>query len=602
MAAPYRADSYQGIIDAFNTMRASQGEIKRDYPANFQGIIEAILDLKKWGQAGEGTQPPGWIPEYDENGDIIGGNWSPPPENGTLWFDERQGRLFIWVDDGFYQTNGGDGLPFIGANPPSHEIPGSLWYNTTTEVLYLYDGQSWTIISGGGTGTSTSTLVLADSTKNDFSSSYSLLPSATGVITQENYNTWLHNALEALETEIDANAGKFQVFMSDNPPSESEEGDLWYNTNKLQMLVRYDGAWVASSIPMVLDESFITLSNQVEANRVTSANAVNSAVNLINQVANRPERVFGLGYDTNEEGIQLTDSKGDSHLVKFSGQNGINIDVTHEGINVDASALNDALTALQQTVASGDNVSAIADRVSTVEANVGTLLNAPTVSPASFQALSTAVSNLPSLDDVSGRLSVLGGTLQGALTMNSNRILDVGVPINNTDAARKVDIDNLKSYADGEFLRKNLGIIGHLAISKSDVARPVLDFSANASNGQQAMKLRTFGGTGNFSSFGTTENQWEYAWNFGSEEDFCWVHDTTGKQVSINKDGLTAKKLTLGTFLPNCESGTMVMNKIDVGESLAKHKEALQTIKAALIVSTSFEEFKLEVLQTINTI
>ena len=80
MAAPYRADSYQGIIDAFNTMRASQGEIKRDYPANFQGIIEAILDLKKWGQAGEGTQPPGWIPEYDENGDIIGGNWSPPPE------------------------------------------------------------------------------------------------------------------------------------------------------------------------------------------------------------------------------------------------------------------------------------------------------------------------------------------------------------------------------------------------------------------------------------------------------------------------------------------------------------------------------------------
>ena len=430
MAAPYRADSYQGIIDAFNTMRASQGEIKRDYPANFQGIIEAILDLKKWGQAGEGTQPPGWIPEYDENGDIIGGNWSPPPENGTLWFDERQGRLFIWVDDGFYQTNGGDGLPFIGANPPSHEIPGSLWYNTTTEVLYLYDGQSWTIISGGGTGTSTSTLVLADSTKNDFSSSYSLLPSATGVITQENYNTWLHGALEALETEIDANAGKFQVFMSDNPPSESEEGDLWYNTNKLQMLVRYDGAWVASSIPMVLDESFITLSNQVEANRVTSANAVNSAVNLINQVANRPERVFGLGYDTNEEGIQLTDSKGDSHLVKFSGQNGINIDVTHEGINVDASALNDALTALQQTVASGDNVSAIADRVSTVEANVGTLLNAPTVSPASFQALSTAVSNLPSLDDVSGRLSVLGGTLQGALTMNSNRILDVGVPIN----------------------------------------------------------------------------------------------------------------------------------------------------------------------------
>ena len=65
---------------------------------------------------------------------------------------------------------------------------------------------------------------------------------------------------------------------------------------------------------------------------------------------------------------------------------------------------------------------------------------------------------------------------------------------------------------------------------------------------------------------------------------------------------MAAKSLTLGTFLPNDDCGTVVMNKIDVGESLAKHKEALQTIKAALIVSTSYEEFKLEVLQTLNTI
>ena len=80
------------------------------------------------------------------------------------------------------------------------------------------------------------------------------------------------------------------------------------------MLIRYDGAWVASAIPLVLDDSFVALSNTVETNREQAAQAVANAITLIEQVANRPERVFGLGYDINEEGIQLTDSKGQAIL------------------------------------------------------------------------------------------------------------------------------------------------------------------------------------------------------------------------------------------------------------------------------------------------
>ena len=90
-------------------------------------------------------------------------------------------------------------------------------------------------------------------------------------------------------------------------------------------------------------------------------------------------------------------------------------------------------------------------------------------------------------------------------------------------------------------------------------------------------------------TFGTTPNHWEYAWNYSSNEDFCWVHGTNGKQVSINKDGLTAKKLFVGNFQPNTANGTVVMNKIDVGATL-------QTIKSALQSSDSFAEFKAQVL------
>ena len=46
MTAPYTSDSYQGIIDAFNTVRAAQGETKYGYDPNYRGIIDAILDLK----------------------------------------------------------------------------------------------------------------------------------------------------------------------------------------------------------------------------------------------------------------------------------------------------------------------------------------------------------------------------------------------------------------------------------------------------------------------------------------------------------------------------------------------------------------------------
>lgn len=591
MPAPYTQGSYQGIIDAFNQVRAAQGEEKRSYDYNYRGIVEAILDLKKWGQADDGDNPPGWIPEYDQDGNVIGGEWNPSPDNGTLWFDERQGRLFVWIDDGFYQTNGGDGLPHVGSSPPGSEVIGSLWFNTSTQVLYLFDGQTWTIVSSAG-GVDTSTLMLSDPTTDQFKSNRSILPDSSGLATQKDYNVWIHNALEDLETQIEAQAGEFKVFMSDTPPATPEEGDLWYNTVKLQMLVRYDDAWVASAIPLVLDDSFVALSNTVEFNREQAAQAVANAITLIEQVANRPERVFGLGYDINEDGIQLTDSKGPSHLVKFSGASGININVTNNGIQIDASELSNELDSLQQSVASGANVAGIDSRLGVVEGNVSTLLNQPTVNPTAFSELSTKVDALPTAEDVSNRLSLLGGTMQGPLTMGGSRVLDVGQPVNNNDAARKADVDAVKTYADNTFLNKSLAILGHLAISKTDASRPVFDFSANAVNSHKALKMRTYGGLGNFTTFGTTENQWEYAWNFGSEEDFCWVHDTTGKQVSINRDGLTAKKLTLGTFLPNDTNGTVVMNKIDVGETL-------QAIKSALQASSSFEEFKAQVLASI---
>ena len=68
------------------------------------------------------------------------------PKNGDLWFDSRQGRLFIWLDDGYYQTNGADGHAQQSQRQfnRSKEVPGALWLqHHVTNALYIYDGTGW---------------------------------------------------------------------------------------------------------------------------------------------------------------------------------------------------------------------------------------------------------------------------------------------------------------------------------------------------------------------------------------------------------------------------------------------------------------------------
>ena len=118
-------------------------------------------------------------------------------------------------------------------NPPASEVPGSFWYNQTTDSLYIYTGTSWSLVTSNA-GASTATLMLDDPTRSGFNDNRPYLPDSSGLLTQKDYNIWIHSALEELEGEIQANAGQFQVYMSDTSPTDVEEGDLWYNTNKLK--------------------------------------------------------------------------------------------------------------------------------------------------------------------------------------------------------------------------------------------------------------------------------------------------------------------------------------------------------------------------------
>ena len=75
---------------------------------------------------------------------------NPPadPKPGNLWYNPEDGRLYVyyedinssqWVDASPDGWNALDGASIhVGDQPPTDQIEGSLWWNTTDNTLYIY--------------------------------------------------------------------------------------------------------------------------------------------------------------------------------------------------------------------------------------------------------------------------------------------------------------------------------------------------------------------------------------------------------------------------------------------------------------------------------
>ena len=367
------ASSYEGIIDAFNAVRKANGELTTSYPASYQGIVRAVLDLKKWGQAGGGVNPPGWVPEYDDDGNVVGGGYNPFPQQGSLWFDSRQGRLFVWETDGWYQTNGGDGLPAAQDNPPDTEVLGSLWYNTTNQSLYIWDGLSWRLITTNeGAAVNTASLPLANPTREKPSvTTFTLLPDSTGLSSQADVNKWIVNSLEALEQAVIVGEHR-PVHTSTTPPTDSQVGDLWFDTDRLELMIKYDGYWVTSALPLTDNTDFNTLTATVQTNSTQYNSRVQSVESRIAAIEDKPLRTLTLNADTSS--LLLTDSEGKDSSVTFVGANGIEVIKSGgTGFIIDGQSLKSSLEAC---IVSSNNTEVVSDlkfRTTGLEAEVAQL-------------------------------------------------------------------------------------------------------------------------------------------------------------------------------------------------------------------------------------
>ena len=105
-----------------------------------------------------------------------------------------------------------------------------------------------------------------------------------------------------------------------------------------------------------------------------------------------------------------------------------------------------------------------------------------------------------------------------------------------------------------------------------------------------------------YSTFGTSDKFYEYAWKFDDKEDFCWVYSDTNKVFSITKDGPACSQLYLADFGTNDVNGRKLHNKIDVRDRLTKYQATFKAIRQSVGSATDFDSLKANLLTALANV
>ena len=565
------AQGFSGVIGAFQDLAVSTGKAPKDYPYSFAGIISAIQDLTVTVNAGPGAD--------------IG----PQPiqtRDGELWFDTRQGRLFVADEGEWYQTNGADGVPIVttsSATPPSvtNLILGQLWWVTDEDNLYIFDGQYelpdgsittdpslngtplWVLmVDAAGFIQTTGTLPLATQpgggtySFDSYSGNIAPVYDPDAILFQKDANEYFVEAIEAL----DAEAVSQQIYIGELPPNNPTEGKLWFDTDDIEMSIWYveagddvtEGQWVPISASYAFNQSIAALETAftVEKNaRSAKHTALTAIVDLLRYttVPLAEQRITAAETKIttleNAPAVDLTPyaTVGNLHTLTSNLQTQVNT-ITSQ-MTVDSEYATDAELAAQ--VASLTNM--INERVT------GTEL-------ATVQALIPSISHLATSHDLNTKIALLaaclpltGGTVTGAVKLANN----------------------------------NVGITA-------------LDFTTNTADGRRAIGLKT--AQGSTATFGNTTSPYEYAWESTSaNDDFCWIQDST-KVASISGSGVASTNFTIADFLSNDSTGRRLTNTIDVKAKLTSYQTAFEAMRQAVANSTDFATLKTNLTSALTSV
>ena len=584
-------ESYGGIVAAINDIKAAGGcGVPKSYPHNFAGIIAALEDLAHCLNAGNnidiGPTPPGWEIIINIDG-TIDGNWSEFPQDGNLWFDTRQGRLFVSKDGQYWQTNGGDGLAYVGESVPAQQpVIGSTWYDTYNKILYVWTDQGlWEAVRGAeDVAQTTATLPLAFKQRFvDGRNSGNILPpdfptpdqwpsilppldiSIQNV--QADFNEWGLWADVELAKAIQASNGVYvqETAPVDDPASDIyiKSGDLWFDINNLELSIYYEDddskQWVPTTAVYRYDEQLTRVNTAIAEETVTRQNAIDS---LRSDLIERLENGAGEDEEARERINDLEASLTTIYQLNSEGQTR----TTELAADLDA-----AKTLLQTAI---DNVRSIIPSVTHLQTKA-----VADETTADLQATIETLATSAELEQV------------------TNSIPDI------SNLARSADVTAEIAAATERFLPRTGGLFtGGIQMGKSDPTEAGFDFSEKNWYGQSALKFRSTAPVEEYATFGTTDKWWEYAWKFESEEDFCWIFNDREKVFSITKDGPACSTLLLGDIAENTEQGRRINNKIDLRERLVAYQEAFEEMRQGIATSTDFDSLKASLLTALGSV
>ena len=578
--------SYGGIVAAIQDVKeASSCGIPKSYPSSFAGIIAAIEDLA--GCIGGsnnidiGELPPGWEVIINPDGSIDG-DWTVVPKDGNLWFDTRQGRLFVSIDGQYWQTNGGDGLAYVEDTVPQQQpVIGSTWFDTANNLFYVWAGQEkqWQAVSGADdVAQTTATLPLAFKQRmfggptgegrgilpddfphvDDFPS---VLPplNLNEQTVQSDFNAWLLWSLYRVGEQTEYNTINF----GPTPPAEDtlSPGSLWYDTNALELSVWYsDGdssQWVPTSVSYQYDEALARMQAELNTEVEQRTAAVQQSENkLIGDIYKVEQRVTSLDGELRQ---RITDAINalvipDPDLTSYSTIN-----------NVD-----DVRDALEERVASTKGV---------LEAKLLELQIA-------LNAVDTNLISTINTKVTQEQLEAVSAAIPGISHLPTNEVVDSKI-----------------AAITGSFLPRNGGTLnGSFVMQKDDIAFPALDFSRQVSDARNAISLKAYTDSEKNVSFGTTETDGEVAFTFDGNEDFCWIFNDTEKVFSVDRNGPAAETLILGDFGSNDNRGRTIHNKIDVRDRLEAYQTAFEQMRQGVANANDFDELKSSLLTVLASV
>ena len=558
--------SYGGIVSALKDIQVASGHIPKPYPNNFAGIIAAIEDLKDYINEGNlpdvGAPPPGWEIIVNPDGSVDG-DWIVVPPDGSLWFDTRQGRMFIAIDGEYVQTNGGDGIAHVGETAPTNPpVIGATWLDPSTGLFYVFIGPDpddptqgiWQAVTSDGDITlTTATLPLAigRETFEIYEPKVIPDPDVVNMRVQKDFNQYVYACILALDQGLAESA----VSVGDTPPTENVvPGTLWYDSRTLELSIYYqdnDSAqWVPVSVGYEINEITGALNDKIARESTTRAAAIDHIYSMVSSL--------DAADDARVDGIE-------ANLATLTNQvNSISIpDVTPYATNALLDAAVERIISLET-----------AEIDFTPYATQASLSNA-------FNTLDDKINSQTHLE----------------LSDITPLIPDVSAKVEQSD------IDTAIAGLGNTYIARAGGRLdGTLVINKAAVGNPAIDASGDWYTGNNLFKLQSYNPTGKATTFGTTNNYWEVAWKFASDEDFAWIYNDTDKVFSISKDGPACSQLYIGQFRDNDSNGRSLRNKIEVGQTLRDHSSTFTSIKQAISRSTDFDSLKTNLLQALSNV